>query len=121
MDDVIQLLHRPDDLEIAVGRHPEAHVDVADHQRRGEAVSGPVGDGEAEDVVGDRDEIVEVAADDLRRYGLSPDVEAGILRDARRKNRRLDPLRFLDERFIALRADALGDDGADKIEGEKYV
>ena len=54
MDDVVELLHRADDLEVAVGGHAQAHVDVAHDQRRGKAVAGAVGDGEAEDVVGDR-------------------------------------------------------------------
>src|ERR1051326_2029152 len=83
---VIQLLHRPDDLEIAVGRHPQTHVDVADDQRGREAVTGAVGDREAEDIVSDRDEVVEIAADDLRRDGPSPDVEAGVLRNAARED-----------------------------------
>ena len=54
------------------------------------------------------DEVVEVAADDLGRNGLPPDVEAVVLRHALRKDRCLDALRLDDERLDSGRRAAAG-------------
>src|SRR5688572_31369269 len=40
--------------------------------------------------VGDRDEVVEIAAHDFRGNGAAPDVEAGVLGDALREDGLLD-------------------------------
>src|SRR5437879_1744785 len=84
-------------------------------------MSRSIGDRDAEDVVGDRNEVVEVAADDLRRHRLSPDVETLVLRYALRKNRFLDALGFDDQRFVPLGAQALVDRVSHEVEREEDV
>ena len=121
MDDVIELLHRPDDLEIAIGRHAQPHVDVAHDERGRQAMPRSVSDCQAEDVVGDRDEVVEVSAHDLGRNSFPPDVEPRVLWHALRQDGLLNALRLDDEGLVAVRAQPLVDGVADEVEREEDV
>src|SRR5204862_6850523 len=90
VNDVVELLDGAHDLEIAVRSHAQTHVNVADDQRGGKAVSRTVGNGKSENIVRDRDEVVEIAADDFGGNRPAPDVESRILRRAPRQDRVLE-------------------------------
>ena len=88
----------PHDLEVPGDAHPQAGVDVADLQRRGQTMAGRVGDRDALDLLGDLDEVEEVAADDLRRHREPADVEDSGARRALRQDRHLDLTRLVHDR-----------------------
>ena len=100
MNDVIELFESADDFEIAIGGHAQAHINVTHNESRRQAVAGTVGDCDSQNIVGDRDEVIEISADDLRRHRATPDLESAVLRNALRQNRLLDALRLDDERFV---------------------
>jgi len=66
-DDRVEPLDGAGDLEIARDPHAQADVDVAHLESGRQSVPGGVGDRDVDDLLRDRDEVVEVAADDLGR------------------------------------------------------
>ena len=121
VEDPVQPLERPGDLQVAPDRHPEADVDVADEKGGEEAVPGGVGDRGAEAVVPDRDEVVEVAAHQLGRTRDRRDVEVADGRDGAREDRLLDPVRLLDQPLQLLGPELAVDGRPDDAEGEEKV
>ncbi len=121
MDDLVQPLHGAHDLQIARETHAQAHVDVAHLQSRRQAVTGDVGDREAENLVGDRNQIVEVAADRLHRLDLAVEIEIAVDRHAPGQDRRLDLARLVEDLGHAVLAQLLVDRVAQHAERKEHV
>ncbi len=100
VDDAVQLLHRPHDLEIPLDAHAQARVDVAHLQRGGQAVARGVSDGDAHDAFGDRYEIEEVAPDELRRIRVAGHLDGPLPERAPRQDRHLDLPRLVQGRDV---------------------
>ena len=121
VEDPVQPLDDPRDLQVAADSHPEAHVDVPDEEGREEAVAGRVGDRGAEAVGGERDEIVEVPPHRLRRCRDRPDLVVPDLRERAREDRLLDPAGLLEKALEPLAPHLRIEDGADDPEGDQEV
>ena len=78
VDDVVHPLDRAHDLEVAREAHAQPHVDVAHLEGGRQAVAGDVGDRESEDLLGHRDEVVEVPPHRLHRIGAAGQVEVAV-------------------------------------------
>ena len=83
VDDAVQALDRAHDLEVALDRHAQARVDVAHLEGRRQAVARGVGDRDAEDAVGDRDEVEVVAARRAPPGVVNPAISSEPRRSAR--------------------------------------
>src|SRR5206468_6798321 len=76
-DDAVELLDPLDDLEGLIDHDPESRDHVARLERRREAVSARVHDGDAQNPFRNGQEVVEVAADLLGGNRMAPEVEPG--------------------------------------------
>ena len=89
-DHPVELFDRGGDAQAILDAHAQSDDGVPRLQRRGEAVAGRVGDGDAEGAGRDGDEVEQVAADLLGRYRAAPQVVAREAGRSRRKQRTLD-------------------------------
>ncbi len=121
VDDPVHALDGAHDLEVARQAHAQPHVDVAHLQRGGQAMAGDVGDRQAEDLVGHRDVVEEVAADGLHRLRAAVHVEVAVAGGAARQDRGLDLARLLENPFHALAPQLLVDAVAHDAEREQDV
>jgi hypothetical protein len=75
-------------------------IDVADLERRGQAVAGRVGDRDPEQAVRDRDEVEVVAPHELRRSREARDLDRAPAQRPLGQDRHLNPPRLLKRRHV---------------------
>ena len=118
MDHAVQLGEHGRHLQLALDPHAQPRHQVADEQRRGQAVAAGVADGETEHLAVEGYEVEEVAPHLLRRHRARGQLVTGELGQLVEEQALLDLGRFAEAAPRALLHEPGAEGGADGVEGE---
>ncbi len=121
VDDGVEALDGPRDLELSRQTHSQTGEDVANLKGGREPVPGCVGHRDVKGVVIESDDVIEVPTHDLRGNRSGRDLEVAGLRDVAREDRVLNQPRIFHDRDHAFLAKLLVDREADDVERRDHV